>query len=107
MSKKQPFATPLQLEAAAKAEETRRRQDALKAAQQHALRTALERRTVAASNSSSSSAPALASEPPPPDFDVVRAALQNARHKDSKKNSGQNPRHVSVIDDVRLEDVQS
>ena len=108
--KKKSLLTPLQLEAEAKMQEIRRRQEALRAAQAYAIRGALEKKRVHASteynddSSSSNGSFATAVSTIQPDFDQVRAALRCARHSDAKKNRGENPRIVSVLDDKREQD---
>ena len=95
-SRKNKFLTPLQQEAARIEEEKKRRQDAIKAAQEYALRGGLERKTAARST-----ATAAAVEPEEvvaPDFDVVRQALKDERHRESRKNDGENPRYIAVTD---------
>ena len=96
-SRKNKFLTPLQQEAARIEEEKKRRQDAIKAAQEYALRGGLERKTAARSTTTA----AAASEPEEnvaPDFDVVRQALKDERHRESRKNDGENPRYLAVTD---------
>ena len=96
MKKKSVHLTPLQQEAKRIADEKQRRQDALKAAQQWALRGALQKKP-ASSSSDSGTAPLPDDVPLPPDFDVMRAALRDERHRDAR--GGINPRHVSATDD--------
>ena len=89
--------TPLQQEAQRLADEQRRRQDAVKAAQQFALRAQLDARKKKATAESATEE--KKDSPPPVDFDAVRAALHDERHRESKKNHGANPRHIAAMDD--------
>lgn len=101
-SRKKKMLSPLECEAMRVAEEKRRRQEALRAAQQYALRNVLARRmplSVMEESASSETVNGDASEPEAPTFDDVRSALKSARQKDSKV-SGQNPRFVSALDDA-------
>ncbi len=84
--KKASLLTPLQLEAQRIEEEKVRRQEALKAAQQFALRQALERKQKNA-NAESSAAPTEEEESKPVDFDVVREALKNERHREAQRGN--------------------
>jgi hypothetical protein len=95
MKKKQSL-TPLQAEAQRIEDEKRRRQEAVKAAQEYSLRGPLEKKRQAAKKT----AGLTEEEPQPtlPDFDTVREALRDERHRESRK-AGENPRYVSALDD--------
>lgn len=96
MASKKKGLTPLQIEAQRIEDEKRRRQEALKAAQQYSLRGAIERKKAAAAkNGGDEPAPTA---PAVPDFDAVRQAMHDERHRDSRK-SGSNPRYVASLDD--------
>ena len=96
--------TPLQAEADRLVEERRRRQEAVRAAQQYALR-ALPGRTASAHAPAMSGAPAEeASEKPPLDFDAVRQAMHDERQRDARSGDGAKSRHVPPVDDQRAAD---
>ena len=94
MANKKRGLTPLQAEALRIEEEKKRRQDAIKAAQQWALRGSLKQTSAPPAASSK-----VDEEPRTPDFDQVRLALKDARHSDAKKNAGENPRYVAALDE--------
>ena len=98
-SRKSRLLTPLQQEAVRIEEERRRRKETLLAAQQYALRGQLEKKKAAAGVSMNVPSNDAESEeaPAPNDFDAIRSAIKDERHKDSRK-TGQNPRYVSVLD---------
>jgi hypothetical protein len=97
MTSKKSALTPLQMEALRVAEEQRRRKEAIRAAQQFALRRpGLGKKEVPASAVVVNNAEGEAASSPP-GFDDVRLALKSERHEVSKA-SGQNPRYVAAFD---------
>ena len=99
--------TPLQKEALRIEAAKNRRKEALAAAQQYALRGILEKKKKAETTASTSAEGEPEKMPPaPPDFDQVREALKDVRHKDSRK-TGQNPRFVSALENEQHEDFRS
>ena len=91
MAPKRPQ-TPLEREADKLRLINERRKEAIKAAQQYALRGKLDNvRSGSSALSTSASAPTASTPPPaPPDFDTVRQALRDKKHKqfEAKKRAG-------------------
>eukprot|EP00325_Prymnesiales_sp_UTEX-LB-985_P006154 CAMPEP_0174715062 /NCGR_PEP_ID=MMETSP1094-20130205/20062_1 /TAXON_ID=156173 /ORGANISM="Chrysochromulina brevifilum, Strain UTEX LB 985" /LENGTH=91 /DNA_ID=CAMNT_0015914569 /DNA_START=26 /DNA_END=301 /DNA_ORIENTATION=+ len=91
MSPKRPQ-TPLEREAENVRKAAERRKEAVKAAQQHALRLRLQGGTTnplsAGPSATARPAAAPAAAPAPPDFDAVRKALHDQKHKKYGAKSG-------------------
>ena len=92
---KSKMLTPLQQEAARIEADKKRRQDALKAAQEFALRRGP---AISIPKKAPSSTVMEETEEVTADFDSVRQALQNERRRESNKNQGTNPRYIAATD---------